>query len=349
MVLFCGGEIILAPDRKCMRPIVSIVIPVYNASAFLREALDSVISQSFADWEAICVDDGSTDNSAAILEAYAGRDVRFRVLMTSRLGAGTARNAALNVARGDYIAFLDADDSYEPSFLEDMVRAIHGAEIAVCGANLYYGQTGVKERAQFYLECGKFEKGDRLNFTPGCPWNKLVSRELIVRCDLKFLTCSHSEDVFFTYPALAAAKSIAVVDKPLVNYRRDNPSSLEHTKGSRDILIFYEAYLETQHKLQELGVYSKVRASFIRRIGRAIDYNLRAPMSFTAFRRLLSRLRESAAQDFELLSDVSTAFDHQLRVIRRFGVLPQVIAYYRRRIRQALDKILWARGECVKD
>lgn len=327
-----------------MKPVVSIIIPVYNAARYLREALDSVVGQSFDEWEAVCVDDGSTDDSAAILEEYSREDARFCVIKTAQLGAGAARNTALKVVHGEYVAFLDADDSYEPDFLEEMVHAIHDAEMAVCGANFYFGETRRKERAPFYLEREKFEKGDRLNFTAGCPWNKLFSRQLIEKCDLCFLTCQHSEDVYFTYPALAAAKAIKIVDKPLVNYRRDNPSSLEHTKGKRDVLIFYEAYRETKRKLCELGVYPEVRASFIRRVGRSIDYNLETRMSYGELRRLLTRLRESAARDFELLLDVPTVFDSKLLSLRMFGIGQQVLAYYGRRTMRVLRKTFGSRG-----
>ena len=78
----------------------SIIIPVYNVAQYLRECLDSVLAQTFTDWEAICVDDGSTDGSGAILDEYAAKDWRFRVIHQDNAGVGFARNVALNVARG---------------------------------------------------------------------------------------------------------------------------------------------------------------------------------------------------------------------------------------------------------
>lgn len=91
-------------------PYFSIIIPVYNVAPYLRECLDSVLKQSFADWEAICVNDGSTDGSGAILDEYAAKDKRFRVFHKENGGVSSARNLALDNARGEWIWFVDGDD-----------------------------------------------------------------------------------------------------------------------------------------------------------------------------------------------------------------------------------------------
>lgn len=93
-------------------PFFSIIIPVYNVALYLRECLDSVLAQTFTDWEAICVDDGSTDGSGAILDEYAAKDKRFRVIHQPNSGVSVARNKALEVSMGSYILFMDADDIY---------------------------------------------------------------------------------------------------------------------------------------------------------------------------------------------------------------------------------------------
>lgn len=91
-------------------PLVSIVIPVYNVELYLRECLDSVISQTYHNLEIICVNDGSPDNSLSILEEYAAKDSRIRIISQENAGISVARNTGMDVATGEYIYFLDSDD-----------------------------------------------------------------------------------------------------------------------------------------------------------------------------------------------------------------------------------------------
>ena len=101
-----------------MTPYFSIIIPVYNVAPYLRECLDSVLAQTFTDWEAICVDDGSTDGSGVILDEYAAKDKRFRVIHQPNAGVSAARNMALDVAKGEWFLFLDGDDILREDSLE---------------------------------------------------------------------------------------------------------------------------------------------------------------------------------------------------------------------------------------
>ncbi len=107
-----------------MNPLFSIIIPVYNVAHFLRECLDSVLAQTFSDWEAICVDDGSSDNSGTILDEYAEKDSRFLVIHQRNVGVGVARNRGLDVATGRWVLFLDADDVWSVNLLAILSDAI---------------------------------------------------------------------------------------------------------------------------------------------------------------------------------------------------------------------------------
>ena len=99
-------------------PLISIVIPVYNAEKYLRACLDSVLAQTYKNWEAICVNDGSSDNSAKILEEYAAKDARFHIINQQNSGVSTARNTGLRQTTGKYIYFMDADDIVSPYLFE---------------------------------------------------------------------------------------------------------------------------------------------------------------------------------------------------------------------------------------
>lgn len=105
-------------------PYFSIIIPVYNVAPYLRECLDSVLAQTFTDWEAICVDDGSTDESGAILDEYAAKDKRFRVIHQANAGVSAARNRALDEVKGAWVGFLDADDLWGEQWLSEVYDGI---------------------------------------------------------------------------------------------------------------------------------------------------------------------------------------------------------------------------------
>ena len=116
-----------------MNPLVSVIIPVYNVSPYLRESLDSVISQTYTNLEIIAVDDGSTDDSGRICDEYAEKDTRIKVIHQANRGLSAARNAGLNAMTGEYVAFLDSDDALYPEMVECMVKGMekNAADIAV--------------------------------------------------------------------------------------------------------------------------------------------------------------------------------------------------------------------------
>ena len=101
---------------------VSIIIPVYNVEAYLPACLDAILAQTFGEWEAVCVNDGSTDTSEKILKKYAQKDPRIKVISQQNQGVSAARNTALNAANGNYICFIDADDEVAPTFLEKLYQ-----------------------------------------------------------------------------------------------------------------------------------------------------------------------------------------------------------------------------------
>src|SRR5438270_1653427 len=102
-------------------PAISVIMPVYNAGRYLRSAMDSILAQSFADFEYICIDDGSTDDSAAILREYAGRDPRVVIVTKANGGVTSALNAGIRVARGEFLARVDADDLAAPNRFEEQI------------------------------------------------------------------------------------------------------------------------------------------------------------------------------------------------------------------------------------
>ena len=113
---------------------VSIIIPIYNEEKYLEQCLDSICGQTWKETEIICIDDGSTDNSPRILESYAKKDSRIKIITQKNKFAGVARNRGMECASGKYLAFLDADDCYEPNMMEKMVwkAEANQSDIVIC-------------------------------------------------------------------------------------------------------------------------------------------------------------------------------------------------------------------------
>lgn len=170
-------------DDSRKQPQLSIIVPVYNVMRFLRECLDSIASQTFSDWEAILVDDGSTDGSGAVCDEYAARDPRFRVIHKANGGQSSARNMALDVARGEYIGFVDSDDFIKPEMYAVLVgnACKYNADIAVCGfINLYVDHTGTDYQITELEVAGRDRALEILgcSFDSDVVWNKIYRREI---------------------------------------------------------------------------------------------------------------------------------------------------------------------------
>ena len=125
-----------------VRPMISILVPVYNVSKYLRQCLDSLVNQTIKDIEIICVDDGSTDSSHEILEEYAAADSRIVIVTKANGGLPSARNAGLDVAKGKYVGFVDGDDYVDTDMYRKMYNAAvaNDADIVVCGAHPFPGE-----------------------------------------------------------------------------------------------------------------------------------------------------------------------------------------------------------------
>ena len=242
-------------------PRISIVIPVFNAEKHLRECLDSVRAQTFADWECICVDDGSTDGSPSVLAQYATSDPRIRVVRREHSNAGSARNAGMEPARGDFLQFLDADDVFSPGMLETMLYAskTSGADIAVCKVRMFHDGKSVPRlpsRARNRVDAEYANPATSLDIFHrfvGRVWDKLFRKAMIDRHGLRVQEIRTANDTRFVYCALALAGKVAVVDVPLVAYRISG-GSLERTRSkSPDCLG--EAILSLHEELQNRGLF----------------------------------------------------------------------------------------------
>ena len=216
----------------------SIIIPVYNVEPYLRECLNSVQQQTFGDWEAVCVDDGSTDGSAGILQEYASRDNRIKVIAQPNGGLSAARNTGLDNATGDYILFLDSDDWIELNALECIHTQLllPTSDLRPLDMLCFGGWRGTEEERptpatypigwDYYNHCALAHH----SFPFVCVVLRCYHRQMLERSHLRFREGILHEDNHFTPRACLAAGHTKVIPVPLYHYRI-RPGSIMTTRS----------------------------------------------------------------------------------------------------------------------
>ena len=254
---------------------VSVIMPVYNACRYIRPAIDSVLAQTLKEIELICIDDGSTDTSLDMIKIYQKGDSRIRILTETNAGPGLARNNGFKRARGEYVAFLDADDFYEPDMLESLYNAAveKDLDIAICKYDIFDNKKArfipnpANEHSRIYNDgavTSKNEHPDRiLESTSGSAWNKLFKKSFIIEKGITFLPDAMMfEDVYFTVSALAFAERISKVEKVLVHHRVYKQQSRVRT-FSKYYPHVPSAFEKIKEFLMKGGMYQPLRRSFL--------------------------------------------------------------------------------------
>ncbi|MCL2439551.1 MAG: glycosyltransferase [Alphaproteobacteria bacterium] len=210
--------------------LISIIVPIYNAGRYLRQCLDSLGAQTYKNIEIICVDDGSTDSSAKILREYADKDKRIVLRTQKNSGPSIARRAALELAHGEYLMFLDADDWYDPAACEKMVAAMQreGADLVMCDSAFAFEDKNTVRKKENLDWLGLNIKG-KMDLDPeiGVPqintmlWNKLFKADLVRKFEITFpnIRIATFEDDVFIMKYMMAAKSYFGLEMKLVNHR----------------------------------------------------------------------------------------------------------------------------------
>ena len=244
------------PNYNTNQELISIVMPVYKTLPFLPRAIESVQNQTYPHWELIIVDDGSPDESGSLCEAYAGKDGRIRVIHQENGGLSSARNRGIQEAEGEWLAFLDSDDAYAPSYLEDLYACVkdNNTEAAVCGW-LYEYESGEPSRTCL-PEQGIFSSRELLAglSLPGgvlfvTAWNRLSRKSLWDK--LFFPPGKLHEDEFTAHEIIDRAGRISALPKALYYYRQRSGSITNvfrdprHWDGAEALLQRYD-YLNRQ-------------------------------------------------------------------------------------------------------
>lgn len=209
---------------------LSLIIPIYNASTYLAFSLESLLPQPFQDFELILVDDGSTDASPSICDEYAAKDERIRVLHEPHSGVANSRQVGLEAAKGMYILYVDADDQVDPCMIADMyqVAVDQEADMVLCDYRELTHEGEVYRKQEPTSLDGVAVLEDLLDGKLyGALWNKMMRREWLLRTKAAFpLQLTMREDLIFLSQCLPYASKIAYIPKAYYGYERRNASAL---------------------------------------------------------------------------------------------------------------------------
>jgi glycosyltransferase involved in cell wall biosynthesis len=238
-----------------MTPDISIIIPVYNVARYLRQCLDSAANQSHRDIEIVCIDDGSTDSSGAILDEYAAADSRFVVVHQANSGQSAARNRGICIARGEYIAFLDSDDWYDRDLC---AKSLQIAVESKADIVLFFHNSVdcPNRRTRFHkiradLATDEFEKVQIVRYCNSVIWNQLYRKAFLDENHIRFLEGHVFEDTHFSLKAAILANGIALLKEKLYYYRYGSGYSTDRAQIAKRLkmLDMYVALLEDIRKI----------------------------------------------------------------------------------------------------
>ena len=222
----------------CEKPLLSIIVPVYDVENYLQKCIDSILAQTFTDFELILVEDGSPDDCPALCDAAAAKDARIRVLHQKNGGLSAARNAGLDVARGEWIGFVDSDDYIAPEMYEKLYRAVQqtGADFALCDyAEVDEAGTPSNARTHVVIPQKIFTERELLQNAyltmMQVAWNKLYRRTIFAQ--LRYPVGKLNEDIFMSPDICLQAQKAVVVPEALYYYVQRGGSIMGKTRTLR--------------------------------------------------------------------------------------------------------------------
>ena len=246
-----------------MSPKVSIIVPVYKAEKYLHRCLDSIIAQTFKDWELLLVDDGSPDNSGKLCDEYAQKDSRIKVFHKKNGGVSSARQMGLDNATGEYTIHADPDDWVEPTMLEELyAKAIEdNADMVICDYFNEYTDRQVYTPSKYvgYLDSDYVFRQILSTRMAAAVWNKLIRRSVIISSGAMFPPISYAEDAFFVCQVLRFKPIVTYFNKAFYHYDHIlNSSSLSRFVSEsiiKDRLYFdnyFSSALDAKEYAEEL-------------------------------------------------------------------------------------------------
>lgn len=232
------ANIVRAKDMK-----ISVIIPVYNAEKYLEKSIQSVLNQTYKDWEIIAIDDESEDSSYQILQMFAQKDSRIKINTKKNEGPGLTRNRALDQATGEFVVFLDADDYIEPDYFELLNQTVKNENadvvfIDVIQENIEGNVIKHEKMSKFKDCCRKKMLGCQM--TGYMPWGgcrKAASRSLIESEKIRYSADTVGEEAIYSFELLRNAKKICFIEKELYHYVNHPGSQSKNPDGTWEITL----------------------------------------------------------------------------------------------------------------
>ncbi|WP_318505185.1 glycosyltransferase family 2 protein [Bacillus sp. T3] len=216
-----------------MKPKISIIVPVYNVEKYIHKCVDSILNQTFQDFELILVDDGSPDNCGFICDDFAQKDKRVKVVHKQNGGLSTARNAGMDIAEGEYIGFVDSDDWIEPDMYELLFNLCveNDCEIANCSSIIYFTNKTVVNGSHPLIIQNRHEAMKAMlegKLYDEVVWTKLIKRNLLT--DIRFPEGIVYEDTAFTYKVIHKCKKVCSIGSPKYHYIKRDEGTMGQAK-----------------------------------------------------------------------------------------------------------------------
>ena len=258
-------------------PKISVIIPIFNSQNFIEECLNSIINQTFKNFEIICVNDGSTDKTFEILKKLELKDERIHIINQNNLGAGIARNNGMKKSKGEYLIFLDSDDIFKENMLEELYIKIKGKDldIVIFNSKNFYTLNNKK-----IFEEKKYDFSDDIlmiinktfssldikkNFFElfvWWPWDKILKKKFIEKLGIEFQNLKTTNDLFFICSLVISSNKILFLDKVFVHHRVNEKTSLENLREySWD--NFYYALKKLKKFIKTKSLYKRFEQDFI--------------------------------------------------------------------------------------
>ena len=294
-----------------MQTKISVIIPIYNSAKYLEQCLSSIIRQTLNEIEIICINDGSTDNSLEILKEFSRNDSRIIVITQENAGAGAARNRGLSLAKGKYLSFLDADDFFEPTMLEDAYKACEERQLdfVVFRSDAYeneiqrFAPMDWTLRAELLPQKTIFDFHDiqqnLFRVFNGWAWDKLYRRDFVLNHHLYFQEQRTTNDLLFVFTALIHAERISTIDTVLAHQRRNISDSLSQSR-EKSWDCFYFALLALRESLIKLSLYEELEQDFINYALHFSLWNINTISKGESSKKLFSALKEEYWPELKL-------------------------------------------------